>query len=57
MFQNQSATQGLKPHELAIFVDLLKSFDLAASNVNASYFLWAGTLIGAYRNGTIMVRV
>ncbi len=34
---------------------MVKAFDKLATRNNISYFLWAGTLLGVYRNGTILV--
>ncbi|CAD5125069.1 DgyrCDS13310 [Dimorphilus gyrociliatus] len=37
-----------------IVFDLLKAIDLVAKRLNISYFMWAGTLLGSYRNHDII---
>jgi len=55
LFHNQSSVLGVRPNELAIFIKLAKAFDQVAKENNISYFLYGGSLIGAYRNGSLLV--
>ncbi len=46
----------LNLRELKILLEMVRAFDKVAKKNNISYFLWGGTLLGAYRNGSILVR-
>jgi len=57
VFIKQTQVLGVQPKELAVFMKLARAFDKVARRNNISYFLYGGTLIGAYRNGSLLVRM
>ncbi len=54
---NQSEVLHFRPRELELLLEMLAAFDNVTRENNIGYFLWGGTLLGAYRNGTILVSV
>ena len=48
-FQDRIRTQGLNATESKMYADLLTFLDEMFTKANVTYFLYAGTLLGAYR--------
>ncbi len=55
-FVNQTLELHFRESELSMLLEMLADFDKVARENGVGYFLWGGTLLGAYRNGTILVR-